>query len=362
MPRPNKGAHLLWHKKRKFWYIREFIDGKEKLKSTGTKCREEAEAGLAEFIRKTRNTSGPQDPSQYLIADALANFSEDKAPGLASGDRVGYALMPLLDFWGECTVDAINETTCKAYTNKRERSAGTVRRELGILRAALNFERNHGRLTFVPHMWFPSPPAGKGRWLTRSEAARLIRAARRTEKSRDYLALFIILGLYTGARKGALLELRWTQVDLNLGRIDLNPPGRVRTSKGRSIIPIPRRLHWFLKKARARSANSDFVIHRNGKPIKDIKKSFIRAAMDAGMTKAMLSADGSPKTDNDGNVRLTAEISPHVLRHTAGTWLAQKGVDRHEIAGWLGHSYERTAELYSHHHPDYFSSAKRAFD
>jgi integrase len=50
------------------------------------------------------------------------------------------------------------------------------------------------------------------------------------------------------------------------------------------------------------------------------------------------------------------------LRHTAGTWLAQAGVDLHQIAGWLGHSNERTTELYAHHHPDYFSDAKRAME
>lgn len=78
-------------------------------------------------------------------------------------------------------------------------------------------------------------------------------AARKDKRSRLHLPLFILLALYTGARKEAILSLRWPQVDLQRNLIDFNPPGRERTSKGRPIIPIPRRLMTFLRLA-ARNA------------------------------------------------------------------------------------------------------------
>jgi integrase len=37
---------------------------------------------------------------------------------------------------------------------------------------------------------------------------------------RLYLPLFIVLGLYTGARKEAILSLRWPQIDLENKRIN----------------------------------------------------------------------------------------------------------------------------------------------
>jgi hypothetical protein len=37
-----------------------------------------------------------------------------------------------------------------------------------------------------------------------------------------HLPLFILVGLYGGARKEAILSLRWLQVDLDAGRIDFN--------------------------------------------------------------------------------------------------------------------------------------------
>ena len=38
--------------------------------------------------------------------------------------------------------------------------------------------------------------------------------------ARLHLPLFILIGLYTGARKEAILSLRWSQVDLTSNRID----------------------------------------------------------------------------------------------------------------------------------------------
>ncbi|MCC3303832.1 tyrosine-type recombinase/integrase [Sneathiella sp. HT1-7] len=106
------------------------------------------------------------------------------------------------------------------------------------------------------------------------------------------------------------------------------------------MIPIPRRLMYFLKQAKGRSYETGFVIHNNGERIKDIKKSFATAVRKAGLS----------------------DVTPHTLRHTSGTWMAQRGVPLFDIAGWLGHSHERTSELYSHHHSDYLEKARKAFD
>src|SRR5262249_44030243 len=153
-------------------------------------------------------------------------------------------------------------------------------------------------------------------------------------KARRHLGLFILIALHTGARRGAILGLRWTQIDLVNGRIDFNEPGRPRTNKRRPVIPIPRRLLWFLRAAQQRST-SPFVIAYDGEGVKAIKRSFRTACRNAGLS----------------------DVIPHTLRHTAGTWMAQQGVSLHTIAGYLGHSHERTTELYAHHHPDYLKAA-----
>ncbi len=80
------------------------------------------------------------------------------------------------------------------------------------------------------------------RWLTKSEAARLLRAAR------PYLHLrrAILLGLYTGSRPGVILALRWDQVDLSAGTLHRLPRGAVEGDKKRAPpVRLGRRLPAF---------------------------------------------------------------------------------------------------------------------
>jgi integrase len=341
MPRPNSGPKLVPLKKRSgTYYIRWTENGRSREQSTGTRDIEGAQAAFLEFLQQRQRIGGPRDPAHFPILDALEGYALEHAPHTASPERIGYAIDALGTFWGARNMIDVTPETCRAYQKYRGISDGTIRREFGVLRAAINHEFKHGRLTRPVSIWMPPKPEGKDRWLTRNEAAALLRAALNEPRCRLYLPLFILMGLYTGARKGAILTLRWPQVNLDQGRIDFNPPGRKRTSKGRAIIPIPRGLRWFLGQARLRGGDMDYVINRHGAPIKDIKRAFSSACKTAGLE----------------------DVTPHTLRHTAGTWMAQAGVPMWEIAGYLGHSHERTSELYSHHHADHLNRAREALD
>lgn len=255
-----------------------------------------------------------------------------------------YAVKALLGYWGELSVGDITPQTCDGYRRKRAAggvSDGTVRRDLGVLRAAIRHAHKEGRLTEDRHVELPKMPEGRDRFLTRDEAAALLWEARRDPRARGHLPLFILLGLYTGARKGAILSLRWHQIDLAHGRIDFAAGSDRVTNKRRARQPIPRRLMTFLKLAYRRGGSDlGHVLHQSGHPIGDIKKGFAGAAGRAGLTA----------------------VTPHTLRHTCACWLAQRGVPLHDIAGWLGHTTARTTELYAHHHPDHLDRPRRAID
>lgn len=152
------------------------------------------------------------------------------------------------------------------------------------------------------------------------------------------------MALYTAARKEALLTLKWSQIDLERGVINLNQSGEKITNKRRAIVPIPSRLMTFLRIARSRApedcANA-YVIEYYGKPMLRIDQSFRRVARDAGL---------------DG-------VTPHTLRHTAATWMAQAGVPMWIISKYLGHTSTRTTErIYAHHNPEFLIEAKRALE
>lgn len=345
MPRRSRGPYLKFVRERNAYYVFWSEAGAIRKRSTGTADSREAEEALAAFITSRRRLgadgSGPRDPAQFSVSDALELYGQLHAPSTADPARIGYAIDALLGFWGDHSLEQVTKQTCKAYARDRQRAVATVRRELTTLRAAINFAYEEGRLSRKVPVWLPEAPAGKDRWLTREEAARLLNAARgMSPQTRLYLPLFVVLGLYTGARKEAILSLRWTQVDFRRGVIDFNDPSRARTVKRRSRIPIPDRLMTFLRLARERGSDLGYVINRDGRRLQDVKRSFAHACQLAGLS----------------------DVTPHTLRHTCGTWMAQQGVPLFEIGGWLGHSNERTVELYAHHCPDHLMKAKRAAD
>jgi len=339
MPRRNSGPRLRFLEKRGAYYIVWTDAGRSRERSTGTEDRSRAEIALAEFLKQRSRSVGPCDPSEILVTDVLADYAEEHGQVTAAPWRIAYAVEGLAGFWEGRTVGTVTRETCRAYERARGRSAGTVRRELGVLRAAINHAHREGRVTRSVAVHLPHRPEARDRWLTRKEAAALLRAARQEPKVRLHLPLFILMALYTGQRKEALLSLRWVQVDLATARINCNPPGRRQTKKHRPHVPIAKRLLPHLRRARGRGSDLGFVINRDGVRLGDIKKGFAAACRRAGLEN----------------------VSPHTLRHTCTTWLMQKGVDMWEAAGFLAMSKETLEQVYGHHHPDYLSNAARAF-
>jgi integrase len=341
---------LAQHADRAPVYYIHWHDGKQQRKcSTRTGIRRQADQIFARWLLEQNDkqlgfSGSARYPHETAIADALARFAEEHGPDIRDAARVGYAIQRLLAWWGDRRVDAIKPVTCSAYRDARLKDGvklATVTKELSVLRSALKWAKKNGRLVGdIPEVETPPKQAGKDRWLTRDEVARLLRAARNEPKSRLHLPLFILLGIQTGARSEAILTLKWfPQVDLERGVIDFNPPGRTRNKKGRAIVPIHPRLYWFLAKAHAR-ATSPYVLSYHGEPIKRIVHGFRNACKRAGLD----------------------DVTPHTLRHTAGTWMAKAGKDLHMIGGMLGHSDPRTTMLYAHHHPDHLRGALDAFD
>jgi integrase len=324
--------------KRGCYYISWTEQHRSRECSTGTADRAEAEIALAEFIHLRTRRAGPRDPAETLVTDLLADYAEERGPRTAAPWRIGAAIVPLTTFWEGRTVANITRQTCARYVVLRARSNGTVRRELGVLRAAVNHAHCEGRLTRTVVVHLPEGAQPRDRWLSRTEAAALLRAAIREPRVRLYLPLFILIGLYCGARKEAILSLRWSQIDLIAGRIDFNAPDARRTNKRRARIPVPTGLLAHLRRARRRGTDIGFVIHDNGARLGDVKRGFASACRRAWL---------------EG-------VSPHVLRHTCATWLMQAGVPMWEAAGFLGMTRETLERVYGHHHPDYLREAADA--
>jgi integrase len=214
-----------------------------------------------------------------------------------------------------------------AQRRKKPIRDGTIIRELVTLRAALKWALSERWISEVPVIETPRQPPPRERWLTREEADRLLASAMAT-----HIKTFLATCLYTAARAAAVLELTWDRVDFAAGLIDL---GAAPGGKGRAVLPIAAKLLPVLTEARA-AATCRYVVEHAGKKVASVKTGTRAAARRANLPG----------------------VTPHVLRHTAATWMAMAGIPMIEIARMLGHRDSRITErVYAKHSPDYLRRA-----
>lgn len=346
MPRRNPGPRLKWRPERGQWEIQWFEEGRRRRQATGSDCPKHARRQLEQILSARRKHTGPRDPTERLIADLLADYVEDRGQKVRAAGTLKYSVANLLTFWGDMTAGQITSATCRGYADHRDNqrpgiSTGTIRRELGVLSAAVMSDWRAGRLNRPVPVERPEDGPPRQRWLTRKEAADLLWELRRAALSRSHMGLFFVLALYTGARPGAILGLRWPHVDLVNRRIYLQGDAEASRTKRRPVIPIPARLAVHLRIAKRKAGATGYVIRFRGKPIKQIRRAFQEAAERASMSG----------------------VTPYTLRHTLATWLLHGGVDMDQAGRWLGHSDRKvTDRTYAHHDMAYLGDIAAAID
>lgn len=330
MPRKATGPRLVRRGDRRQWAIYYLDGGRPRHLSTGAENEDAAKRELAEFI-----ASRERPTPATTVTQVLDRYIEARRTVVAAPERLDEARKPLDRLLGYRRASTMAPAESRAYTHSRRaegKKTGTIRRELGLLRAGLRWAARENVIDRAPAVELPASPPVKDRWLTRDEAARLLGAIRAY-----HLALFTRIALATGARTAAILALTWDRVDLDARLIDFSEPGRIETSKRRATVPINDDLFAVLDEARER-ATTDYVIEWGDRQVKRVVKGIGAAAKRAGLKS----------------------VTAHTLRHTAATWMAQAGTDLWRIGGVLGHADPRTTAKYTKHHPDYLKDAVAA--
>jgi hypothetical protein len=187
VPRPAKGARL--YKRRRagresVWLI---LDGGRQITvASGEGSRGEAEKALAEYLSAKHRPIRDSDPDQTSLAAVLRFYADRRAAELRRPDIIGYAMAPLLDFWGGATAGAVKAGTCRDYAAWRTAqpdpdfkdpasapriAAAAARRELGVLAAAVNFAYEERMLLRPVPVALPPAAPSRERHLSRSEVA-----------------------------------------------------------------------------------------------------------------------------------------------------------------------------------------------
>ncbi len=364
MPRQAKPARLWLQPARRgpdgrvverpVWCIRDH--GVKRSTGFGEGERDQAENALARYIANKYRPSGERRPERVTVAEALAFYLKEYAPRHRSAATTAHAAERILEWWGTRALTDIRSSTCRAYAEhrtgqsipsartiaarRRTISSETVRRELTVLRAAVNAYHAEFGLHAVPIVSLPEASPGRERFLTRSEAAAFLRAVRHHPDQRARLALsrFFLIGVYTGSRSGVIRALTWERTTSG-GWIDLDTGVLYRTASGARLskkrappVRIPVRLLAHLRRWHLQDHGVGHVVHYGATQVKKQRRAWDWARRRAGL----------------GN-----DVVPHTLRHTAATWIMQAGPDHWHAAGYLGMSPETLWRVYGHHHPDY---------
>jgi len=249
--------------------------------------------------------------------------------------------------FADCDLSRLTSVQISGYAAQRlaaGMSHATINRELMLLSAAIS----HAKKT---QGWeLPNPirpclltePPGRVRWLSKSDAQRLIAVALQQPKA-PYLADFVVLALHTGCRSGELLNLEWSRVDLARSILLLEAQ-HTKTAQRRTVPLNSHALHALQSRLAWRDAHYPASAHvflsRSGQPILSVKKSFASALAAAGIS----------------------DFRIHDLRHTCAAWLVTAGVPLIVVRDLLGHASITTTEIYAHLAPDNVRQALSLLD
>ena len=327
------------------WVIR---DGKVE---AGTGCGAQDRSGADEALQaylanKYAPPTGPSALDKLLIADVVNIYLKERAPHVVEPGFLRATALPILEWWAGKTLADVKGNACRDYVTWRmgKVSLQTARHDLKTLRAAINhYHAEHGPLPAVPVVSLPEKAPPRDRWLTRSEAARLIKSARQRPET-AHVVRFILVALYTGTRSAAVLGLRWLpattggHVDLERGVLYRRGSGQRETKKRRPPVRLPDRLLGHLRRWQRSDAvhGITHVVHYQGSPCGKMRRSWATVRTAAGLGQ---------------------DVTPHVMRHTCCTWLMQGGVEIFQAAGFLGMSAATLEQVYGHHHEDYQNQA-----
>lgn len=338
--------------------------------------RRAAEKALADYLAKKHvpNFSAGR-PDQVLIADVLAYYGGHQLGKVTRQDTLAHSLEKLGEFFIGKTVDDITPTLCADYvqwrigqgdargSNKWKQKAATprllkpttARNDLIALQAAVRFAWQNRKLTHLIPVAMPKTSQPRPRFLTTSEAARLLAAAlgwdqhgrRHPRRINRHLARFILIALYTGTRKDRILRLQWVEnlqggwVDLERGILHRRAPNEIETKKKAPSVPLadaPQANKLWLHLRRWRRLTARYVIEHNGSNIEnDVFTAFQGACELAGLNFP---------------VDHPQRVTPHTLRHTCVTWLLADGKSYGQIGKYVGMSAVVIERVYGHTNDD----------
>lgn len=241
-----------------------------------------------------------------------------------------------LKWFSNMDAEGLSSKEVDRYVSLRKLKPGAINRELTMLSGCLNHAARAGKIGRVPHIPRVAGATPRVKALTRDECRALIAGADANKDWRQQV--YIRLALATGQRPGAILGLRWNQIDQD-GVIDFRDADP--RKKRRAVVPANDLAKAGFSLAKGHR-NGPLVLHwEDGGPLRDAWELVRKASIRAGVK----------------------DVCPYVLRHTVASLLLQEDNDLLRVSRLLGHSNTKITEtVYFHHDPSWLEPTTKSLN
>ena len=267
----------------------------------------------------------PAEAQRITLGCLIDRYIREVLPAMKGAKEDGIRLAAMKrNSVAKLSLASLTPEAIGKYRDERLRTvaAGTVIRNLAYISSVINHARREWGITVanpIPLVRKPTAPKGRDRLLSDDELARLLRALEPTGRRNPWMQPLVQLALETAMRRGELLSLRWSDIDLS---------GRTATlwqtkNGDKRVVPLSSRAIAVLQSMPRNIGGVVFPI--NGFTI---SAAFDRALDRAGIT----------------------DFHFHDLRHMAVTELSKRLPNLIELAAVSGHRSLKMLQRY--YHPD----------
>ncbi len=227
----------------------------------------------------------------------------------------------LKPYFGGMAANTINPPYIRQYRQMRAdegASKGTINRELALLKAMYNLGADDEVIERVPKI--PMYELHN----TREEFFEHYQFLALRDAVPEYLKGLVTFAYKTGCRRGEIVNLQWSQVDMKDGKITLQAKN-TKTKEARVFYADSDVREVLSKQFVNRRTDCPYVFHRNGGKIIEFRKSWGTACKAAGVPGAHF----------------------HDFRRTAIRNMIRVGIDRTVAKKISGHKTDSVFERYN---------------
>ncbi len=307
------------------WQI-SFYDaqGRRRRESFSTEAKAQKALSRALALRD----SGKLDPQEGRVkVDALAEsykvYAENSAPRSCRWIELVWRVH-LEPFFGGMFAERITSDHLQQYIKSRlamDAATSTVNHELTVLKAMFNHaaKADPPKVQRVPRfpekLREPNPRAG---FISDEEYAMLLAKCKY-----GWLRALLAIAYNFGFRKGELLGLKVSQIDLKARTIHLLP-GTTKNDKGRAVVMVDEVYKLILECIKGKKPGDPVFTWANGKPVTDFRRTWRTLAKSAEMPGLFM----------------------HDLRRTAVRNMVRAGISKHVAKQISGHTTDSIFDRY----------------